>query len=75
MPTVIKHRNVNILVIEGGDNIAEVCRDGDIAIVKDREGWWTRFVGENGKVESYDIPFPTFTLALNAAKAAAEYGF
>jgi hypothetical protein len=75
MPTIIKHRKVNILILEFNDSILEHCRPGDIAIVHDDEGWWTKFVGEKGQVDSYDIPFDSYNKALWAAKAAAEFGF
>lgn len=74
MPTIVKHRKVKIVVLEADEDLAQHCRPGDIAIVNDQDGWWTRFVGADGAVDSYDQPFATYQLALWAAKAAAEYG-
>lgn len=74
MATLITHRKVNIIVLEPDEQIASHCRPGDIAIVGDRAGWWTRFIGEDGEVDSYDEPFATRNEAIWAAKAAAEYG-
>lgn len=73
MSTIIKHRRVNIVTLQQGENIADHCRDGDIAIVADRDGWWTQFVGANGETEGYDTPFESYDKALWTAKAAAEF--
>ncbi len=73
MSTTIKHRNTNIVTLEQGESIAQQCRPGDIALVQDGDGWWTNFVGQNGKVDSYDAPFETYNKALWTAKAAAEF--
>jgi hypothetical protein len=73
MPTTIKHRNTHIVTLEAGETIADQCRPGDIAIVAAADGWWTHFVGENGDVDSYDLPFDTYNRAVWAAKAAAEF--
>lgn len=75
MATVVRHRRVNIVVLERDDQIAGHCQPGDIAIVPNSAGWWTRFVGEGGRVDSYDIPYGSYNEALWAAKAAAEFGF
>lgn len=74
MSTVVVHRKVNIVVLEHSEDIAGHCRAGDIAIVPNQAGWWTKFVGEGGQVESYDIPYASYKEALWAAKAAAEFG-
>lgn len=74
MATVIKHRNVNIVVLDGEEALETVCGPGDIAIRAAPDGWWTSFVAEDGSVDSYDIPFPSYNEALWAAKAAAEFG-
>ncbi|MES2742930.1 MAG: hypothetical protein V4754_18565 [Pseudomonadota bacterium] len=74
MPVIVRHRKVNIVVLSDGERLGEHCRAGDIAIAADSEGWWTRFVGADGAVDSYDRPFPSYNEALWAAKAAAEFG-
>jgi hypothetical protein len=73
MPAVIRHRSTNIITLEPGETIADHCRPGDIALEQDGDGWWTRFIGENGDVDSYDAPFDNYNKALWAAKAAAEF--
>src|SRR5476649_2762 len=67
MATVYKHHEVNIVALAA-------CRPGDIAIVAAADGWWLRFVGADGHVDSYDAPHPSYLEALWAAKAAAEFG-
>lgn len=74
MATIVRHRQVNIVVLEEGEEIGVVCAPGDIAISAAPEGWWTRFVAEDGSVDSYDIAYSTYNEALWAAKAAAEFG-
>jgi hypothetical protein len=74
MPAVIRHRKVNIVVLESGEPIEAHCKPGDIALHEADGGWWTSFVGTGGQVDSYDAPYPTYTEALWAAKAAAEFG-
>ncbi|WP_295995391.1 hypothetical protein [Rugamonas sp.] len=74
MPTIVTHRKVRIVMLEGGESIAAHCRRGDIAIVADAAGWWIHFVGADGALDSYDEAFATRDAALWAAKAAAEYG-
>jgi hypothetical protein len=74
MPTIIKHRKVRIVVLDQGETLAAVCREGDIAIVADAAGWWTHFVGAGGQVDSYDEAYPSYNEALWSAKAAAEFG-
>jgi hypothetical protein len=74
MATIINHRNVNIITLEPGETIEEHCSPGDIALVQTDEGWWTKFVGEDGQVDSYDTPFASYNESLWAAKAAAEFG-
>jgi len=73
MSTVITHRRINIVTLEHGESIVEHCRNGDIVIVQDKTGWWTHFVGEDGRLDSYDAPFDSYNKALWAAKAAAEF--
>ncbi|NHZ80909.1 hypothetical protein F2P44_16735 [Massilia sp. CCM 8695] len=74
MANIVKHRKVNIVVLAQGEAIGEHCKPGDIAIAAAADGWWTRFIGEDGAVDSYDIPYPSYQEALWAAKAAAEFG-
>ena len=74
MSTVIKHRKVRIVVLEQGAEIAEHCGAGDIAILPDAAGWWIKFVGDDGQVDCYGIPYPSYNEALWSAKAAAEFG-
>jgi hypothetical protein len=73
MATIIKHRNTNIVTLDHGEVIADQCSPGDIAIVQAADGWWTHFVGKDGEVDSYDVPFETYNKALWTAKAAAEF--
>lgn len=74
MATIVTHRKVNIVVLEADEPIAGHCKPGDIAITAAQDGWWTSFIGPDGEVESYDIPYPSYKEALWAAKAAAEFG-
>jgi len=74
MATVCKHHNVNIVALDADEALAAACRPGDIAIVAAADGWWLRFVGADGHVDSYDAPHPSYLEALWAAKAAAEFG-
>ena len=74
MARILKHRKVNIVVLEPGEVIGDHCTAGDIAITPDEQGWWTRFVGPQGQVDSYDEPFSSYNEAMWAAKAAAEFG-
>jgi hypothetical protein len=74
MATVIKHRGVRIVVLDSGEEAADLCATGDIAIVTDDAGWWLKFVGEDGHIECYDQPYPSYNEALWSAKAAAEFG-
>lgn len=74
MPTVVRHRKVNIVVLDSGESIAMHCKPGDIAISAAPEGWWTSFVARDGAVDSYDQPYGSYNEALWAAKAAAEFG-
>jgi hypothetical protein len=74
MPTVVRHRKVNIVVLAAGETIAAHCKGGDIAITAAPEGWWTSFVAADGGVDSYDEPYASYNEALWAAKAAAEFG-
>ena len=73
MSTTIQHRKINIVTLQAGETVADQCASGDIALVQDGDGWWTNFVGDNGEVDSYDIPFDSYNKALGAAKAAAEF--
>jgi hypothetical protein len=74
MANVVTHRKVKIVVLEQGEALSGHCRPGDIAIEADAAGWWLRFVGEDGAVESYDLPYPSCQEAMWSAKAAAEFG-
>lgn len=74
MASIVKHRKVNIVVLEQDEPIGEHCKPGDIAISAAPDGWWTSFIGEDGEVDSYDVPYPSYLEALWAAKAAAEFG-
>ena len=74
MPTIIKHRKVRIVVLADGEVLSACCSAGDIAIEGGPAGWWTRFVGPAGQVDSYDEPYASYNEALWAAKAAAEFG-
>ena len=73
MATSIRHRNTAIVSLNKGEQIAEHCAPGDIAICERDDGWWTCFVGENGEISDYDEPFPSYNKALWTAKAAAEF--
>ncbi len=75
MASVIKHRRVNIVVLEAGEAIASLCHPGDIAISAGEDGWYNSFIDSDGSVEGYDIPYRSYNEALWAAKAAAEFGF
>lgn len=74
MATIVKHRKVNIVFLDADEPIAAHCGPGEIAIVITAAGWWTNFVGRDGAIERYDLPYPSYNAALWAAKAAAEYG-
>ena len=74
MASIIRHRQVNIVLLDEGEAIERHCGPGDIAIVAASDGWWNSFVALDGTVDSYDRPYPTYNEALWAAKAAAEFG-
>lgn len=74
MATSITHRHTRIVTLDPQEDIHAHCGPGDIALVPDGAGWWTKFVGEDGEVDSYDEPFESYNKALWAAKAAAEFG-
>ncbi len=74
MATIVKHRKVNIVILDDGEPIESVCGPGDIAIQAAADGWWNSFVDADGAIDSYDIPYPSYNEALWAAKAAAEFG-
>jgi hypothetical protein len=73
MATLIRHRKTRIVTLEQGEELMEHCKPKDIALVPDPGGWWTYFIAEDGSVDKYDIPFPTYNEALWSAKAAAEF--
>lgn len=75
MATVVRHRKVNIVVLDAGDQMDAHCKPGDIAIVTAADGWWNFFFAADGSAESYDRPYKSYNEALWAAKAAAEFGF
>ncbi len=74
MAMIIRHRQINIVVLGVGEDLFAHCKPRDIAIVPDDTGWWTKFIDADGNVDSYDIPYPSYNAALWAAKAAAEFG-
>ena len=74
MVSVVRHRKVNIVVLEQNEQLASHCAAGDIGIISDDAGWWVKFVGEDGQVDCYGDPYPSYNEALWAAKAAAEFG-
>ena len=74
MATIIKHRKVRIVVLTPDEDLRGCCKAGDIAIEGAADAWWTRFVGPDGQVDSYDQPYASYNEALWAAKAAAEFG-
>lgn len=73
MSTVIHHRGIKIVTLAHDESIVDHCRQGDIAIVREEAGWWTYFVGADGKTDGYDAPFDSYDKALWTAKAAAEF--
>lgn len=73
MPTILEHAGVRIVTLLAGDVIADACVPGDIVLEESAEGWWTRFVGDDGEIDSYDAAFPSYQKALWTAKAAAEF--
>ena len=73
MATIINHHGVRIVTLQAGDCATATCNPGDIVLEEDDTGWWTRFVGDDGSIESYDEAFPTYQKALWTAKAAAEF--
>lgn len=73
MASKLKHRKTTIVTLEVDETIAAHCNPGDIAIVRQSDGWWTCFVGEDGEVENYDEAFESYNQALWTAKAAAEF--
>jgi hypothetical protein len=75
MATVVRHRKVNIVVLDPGEQIAAHCKPGDIAIVTAADGWWNHFIAPDGTANGYDRPYASYNEALWAAKAAAEFGF
>lgn len=72
MPTILVHHQVNIVTLYRDESIPEHCQPGDIALKQEDDGWWTHFIGDDGVIETYDIPFDTYDKALHTAKAAAE---
>jgi len=74
MATVVRHRGVNIVVVAPGEQLLAVCRAGDIGLVEDEQGWWIKFIGDDGSVDCYGQPYPSYNEALWTAKAAAEFG-
>lgn len=73
MATRIRHHGVHIVTLQAGDSITALCGPGDIVLEQDGAGWWTRFVDDDGIVESYDAAFESYDKALWTAKAAAEF--
>jgi len=73
MATIIVHHGVNIVTLEADDAAGVVYQPGDIVLEQDNSGWWTRFVNDEGMLESYDVAFESYQKALWTAKAAAEF--
>ncbi len=73
MATIINHHGVNIVTLEAGDSASVTFQPGDIVLEQDDSGWWTRFVNDEGGLESYDVAFESYQKALWTAKAAAEF--
>lgn len=73
MANILMHVGVRIVTLGPGDVLADICLPHDIVLEETGEGWWTRFVGEEGGVDSYDAAFPSYQKALWTAKAAAEF--
>lgn len=73
MSNIITHRRIRIVTLERGELIADHCSAGDIAIVQQDDAWWTYFIGDDGEVDGYDLPFESYNKALWTAKAAAEF--
>lgn len=73
MANTILHRNVRIVTLESGEDMAAHCAPGDIVLVPDGDAWWTHFIDETGEIDCYDEPFSSYGKALGAAKAAAEF--
>ena len=74
MASTLTHCNVNIVTLGDGEQVGLCCAAGDIAICAAPDGWWTRFVAQDGSIDSYDRPYRSYNEALWAAKAAAEFG-
>jgi N-acyl-L-homoserine lactone synthetase len=74
MAKTIQHRGVNIVSLAAEESIAEYCKARDIAILTESTGWSVHFIGQNGSIDSYDQPYPSYNAALWACKAAAEFG-
>jgi len=73
MAKIITHRGIRIVTLEPEETVADFCKEGDIALVEEDDGWWTHFVGPDGETDSYDTPFESYNKALWTAKAAAEF--
>jgi len=73
MSTVIQHRGIRIVTLSTNETVAEHCKEGDIVLIQDDAGWWTHFVGPDGKTDGYDAAFESYDKALWTAKAAAEF--
>jgi hypothetical protein len=75
MVSVVKHRKVNIVLLEADEPVRAHCAPGDIALVTERAGWFLHFMNADGGLDSYEQPYASQKEALWAAKAAAEFGF
>ncbi len=73
MASIINHHGVNIVTLEAEDVAEVIYQPGDIVLEQDSSGWWTRFVNDEGELESYDVAFDSYQKALWTAKAAAEF--
>jgi len=73
MSATLVHRGVAIVSLAPHQEVRDHCRPGQSAICERADGWWLYFVDEDGAVDGYDSPFASYTEALWAAKAAAEF--
>jgi hypothetical protein len=65
----IPHRGHEIVVLDEDETVPAQCDKGDVAVKKEKGGWRVVFVGEDGKLSSWGIPFNS---ADDAIKAVIE---